>query len=289
MNNKITFLEAISIIKKKYKIESSIIFTILFSLSKKIKNLNQFSTFKKEMIDFSFNTLIKKILLYKKEKKPLAKIVKSIKFLNLNIQVDGKNFAPRDETEIFCNELITFIKKTKFNSRKLKGVDLCCGTGVIGLALKKNFPNIEMFAIDIDSYCIRNTILNAKKNRIKIKTYIGDFFETLIKKKIKSDLIVCNPPYVEKEKINNSYMLKHEKKIAFSNNDDYLYFYRKIIYNYKKIINDTKKFIIAFEFGKDQKKYIKKIISENNLLKYTKFYKDFQSHDRFFIIAKNIP
>ncbi|MDR2829361.1 MAG: SAM-dependent methyltransferase, partial [Mycoplasmataceae bacterium] len=66
------------------------------------------------------------------------------------------------------------------------------------------------------------------------------------------------------------------------NSEDDIFFYKKILDNYKKIMKD--KFLIVFEIGYNQKDKLIKILKENNLYKYSKFYKDLAKLDRILVV-----
>jgi methylase of polypeptide subunit release factors len=80
-------------------------------------------------------------------------------------------------------------------------------------------------------------------------------------------------------------MTQYESKISF-NNGDTLFFYEQIINNYKRLLKSPNKFLIGFEIGYDLKKQLIKLLKKNNLLKYSKFYKDYSNFDRVLIIKK---
>jgi release factor glutamine methyltransferase len=117
-------------------------------------------------------------------------------------------------------------------------------------------------------------------NNLKIKTINGDFYKSILKHKV--DFIVCNPPYVSVKTLDKK-MTKYETRISF-NNGNPLFFYSKIISNYKKIFNDTDHFLIGFEIGFNLKPSIIKLLKENNLLRNSKFHKDYAGHNRLLII-----
>jgi release factor glutamine methyltransferase len=138
--------------------------------------------------------------------------------------------------------------------------------------------------VDINKNAVANTKANAKLNKLKVQVICGDFYKTLIKTKVKPDVIVCNPPYVDIKDVDKK-MFNYETKISF-NNGSPLYFYEKIIDNYTQLINDKKHFLIAFEIGYDQRKSLTHLLTRNKLIKFSHFFKDFANKDRMLIIKK---
>jgi release factor glutamine methyltransferase len=157
------------------------------------------------------------------------------------------------------------------------GVDLCCGTGCIGITIKKHCPWVDMTLVDINKKAISNTTHNAKLNKVNVKTITGGFYQSLIKRKLKFDFIVCNPPYVDIKALDKS-MTKYETKISFVNSPHSLDFYKTIIKNMSKLVN--KHGFVAFEIGYDQKPQLEKLLAN----KEHSFYKDLNGNDRLLII-----
>jgi HemK-like putative methylase len=215
--------------------------------------------------------------------KPLGHITKSTIFAKLPLDLYKGVLAPRDETELLCKYVIDILKKDR---KLIYGADLCCGSGNIAVAVKKNCAFIDMTAIDINETAVMNTKHNAKKNKVVINVIKGDFYQTLIKKHLRFDLLISNPPYVSNDELDKS-MLKYEDKKCFVNSKGDLFFYETLINNHKKIVNDEKHFLLAFEIGYNQKKRIQKLLSKQKLLKFAQFYKDLNNHDRILIIYKN--
>jgi release factor glutamine methyltransferase len=131
-----TFINLINQLKKQYPTNNQlVILTVIFSLSSKVKNKLDFTKFRHHQIDFSYDELIKKLDDYFLKHKPLGQIVHTTKFCKLTIDIYLHIFEPRSETELITDQIINYLKK----HRDLKyGIDLCCGTGCIGLAIKKH-------------------------------------------------------------------------------------------------------------------------------------------------------
>ncbi|MDR0674877.1 MAG: methyltransferase [Mycoplasmataceae bacterium] len=229
-----TYLQAINKVKQKYHGDNDVvIFTILYKVSRKIKNKLDFVNLRNQRIDFKFSRFTNLLIDYFEKQKPLGQIVGSTKFCHLTIDIFKNIFEPRTETEIITDTIIQYLH---LHPEFKKGADLCCGTGCMGVSIKKYCPHIHMTCIDINPNAIDNTQHNALLNNVKVKTIVGDFYQELIHKKLKFDFIVCNPPYIDPKKI-NWVMTKYETKISFTNSNDPLFFYKKLIHNKNKILN----------------------------------------------------
>ncbi len=91
-----------------------------------------------------------------------------------------------------------------------KLLDLGCGYGVVGIAAKTFYPNLDVYLTDINERAIFLAKLNAKENKVKVKIFHGNLFEAFNFKKPFFDIILLNPPMSAgmklcKEMISQSY------------------------------------------------------------------------------------
>ncbi|MDD4703963.1 MAG: peptide chain release factor N(5)-glutamine methyltransferase [Bacteroidales bacterium] len=161
-----------------------------------------------------------------KKEKPLQYIIGYTDFYNIKLNLNHKVLIPRPETE----ELVDMIIKENKGRKDLKIADFGCGSGAIALALKKNIPESEICAFDIDDNAINQTKENAQSLNLDIniekKDLLKDNFNDY-----NFDIIVSNPPYVmEKEKsLMRDNVLNHEPHQAlFVKDENPLIFYQAI-------------------------------------------------------------
>jgi release factor glutamine methyltransferase len=276
MNN--TLIKVFEEAKRKFNTNNTaVLYELLFYVSKKVKNLDQFNQNRNNVIDFDKNEYFKLLKQYFINNKPLTSIVNSCKFMGVNIKVVRGVLTPRNETELLVENAINLLKKDK---SLIKGIDFCSGSGNIALAIKKHCPWIEMHALDINNKAINNIKQNAKLNNLEIKIHKADLFKFLNLTKLKFDFIISNPPYVEKDHLDPK-MLQFEDKRNFVYGQNSTIFYKKILKKHKKILNE--KFLIFFEIGFNQKKTLISLALENNLTNFY-FIKDYAKNDRILII-----
>jgi release factor glutamine methyltransferase len=105
-------------------------------------------------------------------------------------------FIPRPETEYWVLKALKQ-QKTEFESAN-SIVDLCSGTGLIGMMIAKHFPSKTILSIDINPLAIEAQHQTFQKNSItNVTTYFGNLFEALPKDSIITHwILLCNPPYV---------------------------------------------------------------------------------------------
>lgn len=277
-----TFFDLFKSIKKEYN-NQAVNLAIFFSLSKKVKSSKDLLISHKHEIDFNANDFYTALDDYYLHHKPLAHITHNTRFCDLDFIVHDTVHCPRNDTEIWVNQLLVLFL-LDFESTKL--IDLCAGSGCIGITLKKYFNQFDLSLLEIDEKAINNIKANLTFHHLdQAKIIQADFFNWIKNTNEKYDVIVMNPPYVDLKDL-NSQMTKYENKISFNNSIDPLAFYKTLIHNLKKLIKDPNHFLVACEFGYDQKQTLKKLIDENGYKKLTTFYQDLNHQDRYFIIKK---
>lgn len=203
---------------------------------------------------------------------PIQKILGYIDIDDVIIDID-KFFVliPRYETM----ELVDLIKN-KYLKDKMKVLDLCCGSGYIGIALKKYNSSINMTCVDIDKQAIEATIHNALRNNLEIKVMQSNLFEKVDEK---FDLIISNPPYLDKNNdlVDNS-VLNWEPSVALFAPNDGWYFYEKILQEYKNFLNPNGYLILEIN---------PRHISKWQKIKQATILKDINQKYRFVIIKNN--
>ena len=125
--------------------------------------------------------------------KPIAYITGTREFWTLSLEVNENVLIPRPDTETLVEQALQRIPKN--SDRQL--LDLGTGSGAIALALAKERPNCEVYAIDSQAGALQVARENATRNSIdNIHFLQSNWFEHL-DKTAKFDLIASNPPYVE--------------------------------------------------------------------------------------------
>ncbi len=210
--------------------------------------------------------------------KPIQYITNMQEFMKMNFFVDENVLIPRHDTEILVEEVIEIAKRIN----AIKILDLCTGSGIIGISLAKYLPESEITCVDISEGALKVAKKNAKINNVENQiTFIkSDLFNKV--KKEKYDIIVSNPPYIRKDVINKlDKHVKNEPMLALDGGYDGLDFYRKIVsksYEYMK-----SGAYLCLEIGYDQNEDVVDLI--NNQDKYINTYgkKDLYDNDRIVV------
>lgn len=212
---------------------------------------------------------------------PVQYAIGDVEFLESRILVDSRVLIPRFETELLVDKLGSYIEKYSLETESI--LDLCTGSGCIGISLKKRFPQAKVTAVDISSDALELARENAKINSVEIEYVCKDIFKGFSSDK-KFGVIVSNPPYVKLDEIVSS-NTKYEPRIALYPGEDDSIFYREILRMSRDIVKE--KSIIAFEIGASQGEKIRDFASNNFPNAKILVEKDYNQFDRFVFIFNN--
>jgi release factor glutamine methyltransferase len=218
----------------------------------------------------------KSLITSRKENKPIQYITNNVNFYGIELYVDENVLIPRFETEELVENTIQYLNKM-FVSPKI--LDLCCGSGAIGIALKNKLKLSSITMSDIS-----NKALDVARKNINTYNYDIEIIESDLFGKIndKFDCIISNPPYIKDDEEIEEIVKNNEPNIALYGGKDGLDFYERILKEVKNYLND--KFLIAFEIGATQKEDIITIANKylSNIEIETK--KDLSGRDRMVFI-----
>ena len=195
--------------------------------------------------------------------KPIQYITHKQEFMGLNFYVDESVLIPQPDTEILVEETIrTVTANNKLLGQNIKILDLCTGSGAIAISLEnylKNKFETEIIASDVSKKAIDVAKRNARENNAKVKFIISDMFENI--KENNFDIIVSNPPYIEKATIITlSKEVQNEPHLALDGGIDGLDFYKIIAKEgYKHLKSGG---YILVEIGYNQKESVSNIFKE---------------------------
>ena len=206
---------------------------------------------------------------------PLQYISGRWPFLDFEVKVDRRALIPRPETEILaetCMDLLAGMDQPVIT-------DLCSGTGVLAISLKRAYPDASVTAVELSEDACGLLSENADELCGGIAVRQADVFRYQAEMADASqDLIVCNPPYITPEDYEGNYAeLREEPRMAFLGGEDGLSFYRHIIPAYRgKLASGG---ILAFEIGNDQAESIVSMFEQSGYMPVT-VKKDYSGLDR---------
>ena len=177
-------------------------------------------------------------------------------FLGQPYYVSKDVLIPRQETEQLVIETKALIEEM-FPNCDIDIADVCTGSGVVGVSLKSELPNSRFVFADISKDAIRVAKINAKGLN-NCLFCVGDMLQPLIESKIKLDVIVCNPPYIETEETIDKRTLEQEPLLALLAKPNTKY-YEEIFKNAYLVLKE--KYLMAFEIGEDMKESLTKLVN----------------------------
>ena len=234
---------------------------------------------------------------------PLQHITGKQEFMGFDFKVSPDVLIPRQETEVLVTEAAKLLREERKavagQRRQSRGglfkifstpptqevLDLCCGSGAIGISLAKICEDISVTATDISDAALALAKENAKANRTEIEFLQGDLFEALRDtgkgKRVRSyDLIISNPPYIRtnliallQEEVKN-----HEPLQALDGGKDGLDYYRRIVADAHLYLKEGG--WLMFEIGYDQGEDLRKMIMETGRFTTPEVIRDLAGRDR---------
>lgn len=214
---------------------------------------------------------------------PLQYMTHSQEFMGLDLYVQEGVLVPRPDTETLVEKIINIVNKNELNNKTIKILDVGTGSGAIAVSLGYYLKNSIVTAMDISDIALETTNMNITKHNLNnVKTLKGDIFDYDFSND-KFDIVVSNPPYIEKKIINilPVEVSVYEPKIALDGGEDGLDYYRHIVHVFEKIHTDDA--ILAFEIGYDQKEKVTAILNNAFIFNNIEYGKDLGGNDRVII------
>tara|TARA_E500000178_G_scaffold18392_1_gene17401 strand:+ start:58 stop:897 length:840 start_codon:yes stop_codon:yes gene_type:complete len=203
-------------------------------------------------------SVFKKYLQRRSNNEPIAYILEEKEFWSKKFYVNKGTLIPRPETELLVDKILKI-----FNEKKISILDIGTGSGCIIVSLLSSLKKCSGIGIDIS----KNAIFIAQKNALKYKLskrvkFLNKSLENVFSKKF--DLIVSNPPYIDRKDIKNlsDDIKKYEPILALDGGNDGLDLIKKVIYKSKHILKI--KGLLALEIGNEQIKKVSKLLIDNN-------------------------
>ena len=207
----------------------------------------------------------------------MAYIIGKVNFYNEQYIVNHDVLIPWLDSEILVEKAIEYINNENLNTM----LDMCTGSGCIGISITKNSKIKYTTLIDVSKEALEIANKNIILNKVdkKCSTIHSDLFSSLNNSNIKYDIIVSNPPYIPTKDINGlDASVKKEPTIALDGGKDGMDFYRKILKQALNHLNNNA--VLIFEIGYDELEKFKEIINRYAEYKVVESLKDYGGNDR---------
>jgi len=224
----------------------------------------------------------KKLLL--SEGYPVDYLLSRVRIGSLSLSIDKGVFIPRPETEQIFNMDLAISDDTLI-------VDMCSGSGAIGLNIAKKFGNNTIVCVDVDQKAIDNIEKNTQSNYLEnVEVVKSNLFENeSLVERIKSCsdwVLICNPPYVPEsdkpKKVENN--LEFEPDLAIYSPENGLYLFNSIVESIKILGHLPSKVI----FELDPRNIDEAAVALRETYKHIDIIKDSNDLDRFLVALDKI-
>ncbi len=242
------------------------------------KRLDLYLLFDKPMEEVELEK-IRQLLKRRCKNEPIEYIKGKVEFYNCSIEVSKDVLIPRKETE----QLVDLVKEKLLNENLENKIlwDVCCGSGCIGIALKKLFPKVKVVLSDICPLAMDVARRNSEINNVDVDLIKSDCIENIPGT---CHFLVSNPPYVTEDEYLSldDEVISYEPKKALIGGTNGLDVYEKLAFEIKNKFIGVK-YKLFFEIGESlgldiQNIFFKYLKIKGNIIK------DWSNKDRFFFL-----
>lgn len=160
---------------------------------------------------------------------PVAYLVGAREFYGRSFRVDSRVLVPRPDTEALVDAALS---RTAHVSMSLRALDLCTGSGCVGITIARERPTSRVHATDVSE----PALALARDNALRLGAYNvsfarADLFEGLDATRPRFDLVVANPPYIARAEIADlaADVRDHEPRAAIDGGIDGFDLIRRIV------------------------------------------------------------
>lgn len=193
------------------------------------------------------------------EGEPLPYILEEWDFYGMTLKVTRDTLIPRDDTMAVTD---LAIRRTMFLEQNPRILDLCTGTGCIGLAIANRVKDARVTLADVSAKALDVAKENAARFGARVSCVHADALQPAPNFLKNYDLLVSNPPYITDEEMLELPLSvrDYEPELALRGGSDGLDFYRSIVTNYSAVLRDGG--YICFEFGLGQEHAVCEILEQ---------------------------
>ncbi len=221
---------------------------------------------------------------------PLAHLTQRQRFMGIELKTDKRALIPRKETEILGRKALEVSNMLTQSKGPIKVIDVCCGSGNLGLAIAHFNQQCRVYATDLSQEAVEltrdNITLLTLEERMEARQ--GDLLSAFETDEFyeKADLVVCNPPYILSSNVGkmDAEIASNEPVLAFDGGMLGI----KII---QKLIREAPKFLtpggwLLFEVGAGQGDFIAQICDRSALYSHIETASDHNSVIRVILAQK---
>lgn len=211
------------------------------------------------------------------QRMPWQYIIGKVQFLGCAIEVSQDVLIPRPETEILADMILKELPPTPVTIW-----DICCGSGCIGIALKKKRPDCSVILSDISPKAVEVAERNALLNDTSVTIRQGDLCHPFHGEK--ADIVVCNPPYISESDYStlDPEVLNFEPKLALVAGSQGASFYERLARELPPLLNPGA--TVYLEIGASMGAQLKNLFTSAGWS--VDLLQDWAGHDRFLRLCR---
>jgi release factor glutamine methyltransferase len=192
---------------------------------------------------------------------PVAYILGRKEFWSLDLRVDPAVLVPRPDTEALVEQALELARAVPARDSPPRVADVGTGSGALALALKRELPGSDVFALDVSAEALAVARANAERLGLEVTFAQGDLVEPLTGL-APFDLIASNPPYIPSRDIDGlSAEVRREPRLALDGGTDGLAVIRRLAADAVKVLVPGG--ALAMEIGAGQAGAVGQILRGN--------------------------
>ncbi|MBE6132432.1 MAG: peptide chain release factor N(5)-glutamine methyltransferase [Erysipelotrichaceae bacterium] len=232
----------------------------------------------KEVDDTLFNEYFKRYL----NGEPLYYILKEAPFYGKTFSVNSKVLIPRNETEELVLCVINYVKRNKLDNVTI--LDVGTGSGCIAVTLNLEIKDSKVTGVDISNDALEIAKKNNERLRANVNFYLSDCFDEVTKRKETYQIIVSNPPYIDRDSFVEKSVLDYEPHLALFADNKGLAILERLIKDIDKVLE--KNGLAIFEISPEQEENLKNIAHKYIPSYQIEFVNDINNFVRFMVLKK---
>lgn len=220
-----------------------------------------FYTHSQESVDLKREETYRSAIQRRCQLEPVAYILEKKEFMGMDFFVNRHVLIPRPDTEPMVEYLLEYLQVNYPKGAKI--LDLCTGSGAIGISIKKYFKQGEVSLSDFSAEALAVAKINASQLvNGQLSLYEGDLFTAIPQGKT-FNVIVSNPPYISRADMKQLArdIIEYEPHMALDGGESGLDFYRRIIDEAHLFLENNG--LLALEIGDDQSDAVIDLLKNN--------------------------
>lgn len=199
---------------------------------------------------------------------PVAYIIGEWEFYGMPLDISRDVLIPRSDTELLAERAIVLTRAAGEGARVL---DLCAGSGCVGLAVAENVPACRAVLADISEAALKICKQNVRRNHLnaRVTCVLANAMEPPTSTLWDFDVIACNPPYIRAGDLAglDISVRDYEPHLALDGGEDGLDFYRAVATKWGNALRLGGS--LVFEVGYDQAPDVERIMAEHGFTNIT--------------------